>query len=264
MNFRIISALILRYLLLMTRNWVRAAEVIFWPFMELLLWGFLQRYLQKSGTDEPSGATFLLGGMIFWDVMFRAQQAVAISFLEDVWTRNLLNIFVAPVRSIEYLAATFGVGLVRIFITLVVLTVMAWLQFDFNLFRIEFALIPYFANLLLFGWCLGVCSTALIMRWGQAAENLAWAVPFLIQPLSAAFYPVSVLPEWFQPVARLLPSTHVFEGMRDVLAGRGFSWEPVVWASGLNVVAVVLTALLYAGVLRRVRERGLLSKFATT
>ena len=264
MNLRIVSALILRYLFLFTRNWIRAAEIIFWPMMELFLWGFLQRYLESSGSSRPGGFTFLIGGMIFWDVMFRAQQAVAISFLEDVWTRNLLNIFAAPVRPAEYLAATFGVGLIRITITVIILATLSWLEFRFNLFSLKFSLVPFFANLLVFGWSMGMFATALIMRWGQAVESLAWAVPFLIQPLCAAFYPVDVLPQWFQPVSLALPCTHVFEGMRDVLAGRGFSWPHLWWSMGLNVIFLALSGLFYARILRTVRQRGLLSKFATT
>jgi ABC-2 type transport system permease protein len=132
------------------------------------------------------------------------------------------------------------------------------------LFSLEFTLVPFFANLLVFGWSLGVVATALIMRWGQAAESLAWAVPFLIQPLCAAFYPVSVLPKWFQPVSLSLPCTHVFEGMRAVLAGRGFLWDHFWWSIGLNIIFLALAGLFYARVLRTVRQRGLLSKFATT
>jgi ABC-2 type transport system permease protein len=264
MNLRVVSALLLRYLFLFTRNWVRVAEVIFWPMMELLLWGFLQRYLESEGADRPGGFAFLIGGMIFWDVMFRAQQAVAISFLEDVWTRNLLNVFVAPVRPAEYLAAAFGIGFVRIGVTVALLAVLSWIQFQFNLFALKSSLIPFFANLLLFGWSMGIFATALIMRWGQAAESLAWAVPVLIQPMCAAFYPVSVLPAWFQPVSLSLPCTHVFEGMRGVLAGQPFSWPHFWWSVVLNFVFLALAATFYARVLRTVRERGLLSKFATS
>ena len=122
MNVRIIWALTLRYLFLYTRNWVRIAELIFWPTMELVTWGFLTQYLDtKMGAAESGPITWLLGGVILWDVMFRSQQGVAISFLEDVWTRNLLNVFVAPVRPAEYLSAAFGVGFVRIAVTVLIL-----------------------------------------------------------------------------------------------------------------------------------------------
>ena len=264
MNVRVIFALITRYLFLYTRNWVRAAEVVFWPTMELVTWGFLTLYLEKNldhVRSEP--ITWLLGGVIFWDVMFRSQQGVSISFLEDVWTRNLLNVFVAPVRVVEYLLATFGVGMVRISVTVLILTVLSWVFYGFNLLNIGFGLIPFFANLLVFGWAIGLLSTSIIMRYGQGAESMAWAVPFLIQPITAVYYPVAVMPGWLQWVAKALPSTHVFEGMRHVMIQGTFSWSSLGWACGLNVVAMTLAGLLYARTLSVVKEKGLLTKVAT-
>jgi len=264
MNFRIVFALVCRYLFLYTRNWVRLAEVVFWPMMELVTWGFLTRYLEgRMGGGESGPFTWMLGGVIFWDVMFRSQQGVAISFLEDVWTRNLLNIFVAPVRPVEYLASAFGVGLVRIAVTVLILWALSWSFFRFNLLDIGPALVPFFASLLLFGWAIGIFATALIMRFGQAAESLAWAVPFLIQPLTAVYYPVSIMPGWLQWVALALPSTHVFEGMRGVMAGAGFSWSHFGWAMALNGVCLVLAGFFYSWTLATVRAKGLLTKVAT-
>ncbi|MCX6867334.1 MAG: ABC transporter permease [Verrucomicrobia bacterium] len=259
-----VSALVLRYVFLYTRHPVRFVELIFWPLVDLLVWGFLTIYLQKQGpAGLPSAITFLIGGMILWDVLFRSQQGVAISFLEDVWTRNLLNVFVAPVRTVEYVAATCLVGVLRVGVTLIVLTVVAALAYNFHLAALGIALLPFLANLMLFGWFLGMVSTALIMRWGQAAESLAWAVPFFIQPLAAVFYPVSVLPVWLQPVANTLPCTPIFEGMRAVLAGHPVPWHHLGCAFTLNLVWGALAAWFFAANLRHVRKTGLLVKVAT-
>ena len=263
-SFNTVSALVLRYLFLYTRHPVRLVELIFWPLVDLLVWGFLTIYLQKQAASGfPTTITFLIGGMILWDVLFRSQQGVAISFLEDVWTRNLLNVFVAPVRTVEYVAATCLVGVLRVGVTLLVLAVVATLAYGFHLADLGFALLPFLANLLLFGWSLGMVSTALIMRWGQAAESLAWAVPFFIQPLAAVFYPVSVLPAWLQPIAKALPCTPIFEGMRTVLAGQAAPWGQVQAAFILNLVWGSLAAWFFAANLRYVRKAGLLVKVAT-
>jgi ABC-2 type transport system permease protein len=263
-SFNTVSALVLRYLYLYTRNPVRFVELIFWPLVDLLMWGFLTVYLKKQGVGEvPAAITYLIGGMILWDVLFRAQQGVAISFLEDVWTRNLLNVFVAPVRTVEYVAATCLVGLLRVSVTLAVLVVVAALVYHFYLTDLGFALLPFLANLILFGWFLGIFSTALIMRLGQAAESLAWAVPFFIQPLAAVFYPVSVLPNWLQPIAMSLPCTPVFEGMRAVLAGQKFPWEMIQQACLLNLAWGSIACVFFALNLRHVRKSGLLVKVAT-
>lgn len=259
-----IGALVLRYVFLYTRNPVRFVELIFWPLVDLLVWGFLTVYLKgESGHGAGSAVMFLIGAMILWDVMFRSQQGVAISFLEDVWTRNLLNVFVAPVRSVEYVGATCVVGTLRICVTLLILSVVAALAYQFHVTDMGFALLPFLGNLMLFGWFLGMVSTALIMRWGQAAESLAWAVPFFIQPLAAVFYPVSVLPDWLQPAALALPCTHVFEGMRAVLAGNPASWEMARNAFLLNLVWGALATWFFAANLRHVRKTGLLVKVAT-
>jgi len=264
MNFRIIGALTLRYLFLYTRSWVRGVEVVFWPMMDLLVWGYLTRFLQQGGAANfATPITFLIGAMIFWDVLFRSQQAVAISFLEDIWTRNLLNVFAAPIRITEFLGATFVVGFIRVIVTVLILAVLASSMYSFNLLTFQLTLLPFFANLLIFGWALGMISTALITRWGQAAEGLAWAVPFLIQPVSAVFYPVSVLPYWLQKLAWVFPSTHVFEGMRDVLANKGVPWDRLVWSFGLNLIYLAIAGAFFYFMLTMAREKGLLTKLGT-
>ncbi len=186
MNFAVIHALVMRYIYLYGRNRVRLIELFFWPTMELLVWGNLSVWLESAkGSSVPTFVPMLIGGVILWDVVFRAQQGVAISFLEDVWTRNLLNIFAAPVRPVEYVAAGFVAGFLRILITVIVLTVLAAAFYHFNIFQLHWHLVPFFGLLMVFGWSLGLISSALILRWGQAAESLAWAVPFLIQPVAA-------------------------------------------------------------------------------
>jgi ABC-2 type transport system permease protein len=264
MHFQVLAGLVLRHVLLYSRNAIRLIELVFWPAVDLLVWGFLTLFLKENTTGSfPHFITFLIGAMIFWDVLFRAQQGLAISFLEDVWTRNLLNVFVAPVRPVDYVVATALVGMLRVGVTLVVLTILAWVAYAFRLWEFHLMLLPFFANLLLFGWSLGIVSVSLILRWGQAAESLGWAVPFLVQPVSAVFYPVSVLPGWLQPVALALPSTHVFEGMRAVLAGQSSVWGEMAAATGLNVICLALAAWLFAVTLRGARKRGLLVKIAT-
>ncbi len=266
MNFRIISALVLRYLFLYTRTPMRLIELIFWPLVDLMVWGNLTLFLQENSTAQFSHyLVFLIGGMILWDVLFRAQQGVAISFLEDVWTRNLLNVFVAPVRTSEYVAATFTIGFLRICVTVLVLSLVAGIGYQFNIFTLKWSLLPFFVNLMVFGWSLGMISTALILRWGQAAESLAWAIPFFIQPVVAVFYPVAKLPGWLQPVASAFPATYVFEGMREVLDPKNgtVSWYNLGMAAGLNVIFMVLAAIIFASILRATKRKGLLTKFAT-
>ncbi len=265
MSLTVIQALVMRYLFLYTRSPMRLIELIFWPLVELVIWGYLTLFIQENTTgDFPRIITFLLGAMILWDVVFRAQQGVAISFLEDVWTRNLLNIFVAPVRTVEYLAATFSIGFLRILVTVTLLAIVAGAMYAFNVFILGWALLAFFINLMISGWALGMISTALILRWGQAAESLAWAVPFFIQPFIAVFYPVSAIkPEWLQYISWALPPTHVFEGMREVMNTGVFAWDKFFWAAGLNVIFLAAAGCVFYWMLTVTRRRGLLTKFAT-
>ena len=261
MNLRRVSALLLRYLLLYRQSWTRIMEIFFWPVMDLLVWGFLTAYLLRVGAGRvPALITFLIGSMILWDLLYRAQQSVTISFLEDVWARNLLNIFVAPVTVSEFLTATFALGVIKVVVNGLVLALLAWLLYAFNLFQLGFTLIPFVLSVMLMGWAMGMVTVALIMRWGHAAEALAWGIPFLIQPLSAVFYPVSVLPAWLHPIAWALPSTYVFEGMRQVMATGQAPWNMFWWSLGLNVVYLVAAAVFFNHMFQVVRRKGLLAK----
>lgn len=268
----VIRALLTRYVLLYAKNPMRAFELFFWPLVQLLVWGFVTLYLQQAGNGGqtaggkafPHYITFLIGGIILWDALFRAQQGVSISFLEDVWTRNLLNIFAAPVRMTDYLAATFGVGLLRVGITAIMLVVVAAVAYSFNLFQFRLGLIAYYANLMIFGWALGILSIALILRWGHGAESMAWALPFMIQPFACVFYPMNVLPGWMQAIASIFPPSHVFEGMRGAIEHGGFNVRHFATALGLNFLYLSLAGWAFASVLRTAREKGLLVKTSSS
>lgn len=265
MNPNIILALVTRYVLLYTRNPVRLVELFFWPIVQLVVWGFVTSYLQSQGTGAfPKVITFLIGGIILWDALFRSQQGVAISFLEDVWTRNLLNVFAAPVRMTEYLAATFVVGFLRVFVTSVVMIVIAWFGYHFNLFQFNIALVAFYGNLMIFGWTLGIFVTAMILRWGHGAESLAWAIPFMIQPISAVFYPISALPTWLQPISLSFPPAHVFEGMRHILAHGSVNWTSMLIAFGLNLVYLAIAGGVFAYTLGIAKRKGLLVKVSSS
>jgi ABC-2 type transport system permease protein len=262
-NWRRVGALILRYTFLYTRSMPRILEMFFWPVMDLLVWGFVTMYLLKAGKAVPGYITFLIGSMIFWDILYRSQQGVTISFLEDIWARNLLNVFVSPIRVSEFIAATYVVGFIKIIVIVALLTVLAYSLYSFNLFAMGISLIPLFVNLLLMGWAIGMMTTALIMRWGQSAEALAWGIPFLIQPVAAVFYPVSILPKWLQPISLAIPATHVFEGMRQVLADKGMPVGHLWAAFGLNLLYLAGAALIFNRMFDVARRKGLLAKLGT-
>ncbi len=260
MKFHRINALLIRHLYLYQRSLPRIMDLVYWPVMDLLLWGFLSVYIAKFNAGGFNAITVLLGAIIFWDLFSQSQKAVSISFLEEVWERNFLNIFVTPLRISEFLASSFLLGLLRIVAISLVLGALAFLLYHFNFFILGFALIPCMANLLLFGFAIGLFANAVILRFGTSAQILAFGVIMLIQPFSAVFYPVSALPVFLQPPAYLFPSTYVFEGMRAVLA-TGTLPSNLLWGAILsNIVYLVLTIWFFYRMFAYVKREGRLLK----
>ena len=253
-----VFGLLERQLFLYRRSMIRMLEVVYWPVMDLLVWGFVSVYVGRLRGGGALAVAFFLGGMILWDLFFRAQQAISVSFLEDIWTRNLINVFVSPISTAEFIAAMLLLGVMKVIVTALLLSGLAYALYAFNLFHYGLPLVPFVANLLLSAWGIGIITMAMILRFGQGAETLAWAIPFLFTPFSAVFYPVSVLPAAVRPFAWALPPTHSFEGMRAVLSGAAIPWARV--ASGLaeNVVLLAASAVIFSWVMYIARDRGLL------
>lgn len=257
-----ISGMLLRYLYLHKRSLPRMFEIVFWPVMELLVWGFVSMYLQSlSGDSLAKIAAALINAMIFWDLLYRSQQGVSISFIEDIWTQNIVNILVSPLKVWEWILATFIYGKCKTLLITAILSIIAWNLYRFSIIEMmHFYFIPLVANLLLFGWALGIFTSALVIRYGHAAEALIWGVPFLIQPLSAIFYPLSILPDWLQWISRMLPSTWVFEGMRRIIQTGQMPWEYFYASLSLNAAAFGLAAAFFIYMYRRAQETGRLGR----
>lgn len=259
-----VFGLALRTFYVYMRTGFRAADILFWPVMDLLVWGFVSTYFMRLDADKPAAAiTFLIGGIIFFNLLYRAQQSVSICFLEEMWSRNLINIFVAPVTVLEFMAATFLTGLVQIVAVGLIMSTLAFFLYSFNVLNLSFWLIPLFLNLIVMGWAMGMATAAVILRYGHQAEALAWAVPFLVQPISAVFYPVSVLPVWLQPISYLVLATYVFEGMRHLLAGDQHVQDYLFKAGGLNLIYACVSIILLGIMLANARERGSLAKLVS-
>jgi len=253
-----IWAMFQRYLVLHRRSLIRAFDIFFWPVMDLLIWGFVTLYIQE---DIAAGSAahlvvFLIGAMISWDIHYRGQQAVTISLMEEIWTRNIVNILIAPIRLWEWIAASFLYGALKVGIVTALLALLAQWLYAFELLRVGWAFFPLAANLLLFGWAIGIFTAGLLLRFGYAAEALIWGIPFLLQPFSCVFYPLGTLPAWAQAIARCLPSTYVFEALRAVLQGGLITWTVWPLILGLNALYVALGIGCFVWLFRRARADG--------
>lgn len=262
MNLTRIYGLTLRYLYLYPRSIPRILDIFFWPIVDILVWGFLTSYLTQIRGNAISFIHILLGAIIFWDFILRAQQSVSISFLEEVWERNLLNIFVTPLTLSEFLASTVLVGFARLFLIGLTLTAFSFIFFQFNLFSFGMYLVPFVVNLFFFGWVLGLIATSILLRFGQSAQVLAFALTTLLQPFLAVFYPVSVLPKPLQIVALAIPATHVFEGMRMVVIYHTIPVYNLWMAFGLNIIWLIISLFIFVKMFAYVKDKGHLLKLA--
>lgn len=255
-----VLAVVSRHGYLHRRSPIRALELLYWPFLELLVWGFVSIWIQTVAGAAGNFIAFFLGGFILWDLMFRAQQGLSMAYLEEVWSRNLMNLFVSPLTVGEFLAASGVVSLVKLTISTVVMAFLAATMYGFNVLTLGLSLVPFIAILLVFGWSMGVATMGLVMRFGQGAESLVWVVSFVIQPIACVFYPLSTLPTWLQPVALATPLVHVFEGMRAVIAGGGVPWRHLAIGAGLDLLYVIAAIAFFHKIFAIVRDRGLLAR----
>jgi ABC-2 type transport system permease protein len=251
-----VSAMVLRYLYLLRSSWSRVLELIYWPAVQLLVWGFLQFYIaQNSGFFARAGGVFI-GAVMMWDILFRGQLGFSISFLEEMWSRNLGNLMISPLRPIEFVAALMIMSIVRLAIGMVPVTLIAIAFFGFNIYGLGLALAAFFMNLILTSWSVGVVVSGVVMRNGMGAESLAWTMMFLIMPVICVYYPVSVLPDWLQWIAWSLPPTYVFEGMRALILDQVFRADLMLAAFALNALYFAVAVVIFLQLLKSARRNG--------
>ncbi|MEW9528114.1 ABC transporter permease [Microbispora sp. NPDC049125] len=256
---RRVSGVVRRDLASLRRSPVRMFEIVFWPTIELVVWGYVTLFLQAS--KVPFVVSTLLGAVLLWQVLHRASNEVAIGFLEDVWSRNLLNMHVTPVTAVEYLTGLVVFSLGKILFGVTVMGVMAYVLYGFGILTVGIGLVPFMALLLVLGWSLAIVAISCVLRFGEGAQVIAWSLVFVFQPLAGVFYPVSVLPPVLRTISSLVPATHVFEGMRAVLTGGPVPWDRLAAAGLLDAVYVGLALALYTVTLRHARMKGRLSRF---
>lgn len=253
---RRIGAMILRYWYLLRGSWPRMLELAYWPTMQMIIWGLVTLHLLQQSSWVAQAGGVLIAAVLLWDVLFRGQLGLSLSFLEEMWSRNLGHLFVSPLRPYEWVISLMAMSLIRTLIGVVPAALLAIPLYEFNVFALGLPLVAFFANLLVTGWWLALIIVGLILRFGMGAEGLAWAVVFMLAPISAIYYPVDVLPAAFQWLAYALPPAHVFEGMRALLFDGRFEIGHLAAAVGLNVFYLVLSGLIFLAFFRHARRQG--------
>ena len=251
-----VAAMVLRYLYLLRSSWPRVLELIYWPTMQLFVWGFLQLYIaQNSGFFARAGGMFI-GAVLLWDILFRGQLGFSVSFLEEMWARNLGNLMISPLRPIEFVAALMIMSIVRLAVGMVPVSLLAIALFGFNIYGMGFALAAFFANLILTSWSVGIVVSGVLLRNGMGAESLAWTLMFVLMPLTCVYYPVATLPPWLQAVSWALPPTYVFEGMRALVMEHVFRADLMLQALALNGLYFAATVAAFLTLLKSARRKG--------
>ena len=257
-SLRRIRAILRRHGYLIVRSPARIISMMYYPTVTMVIWGFVTLYLAPTNNFLRDAPGFFIGAVLLWDLLFRGQLGVSLTFIEEFYARNLGNLFVAPLTLPEYIAGQLTISLFRALVGVGGACLFAFLVFHYSIFSVGLPLAAFFANLVVFGWGIGLAMSGLILRIGLGAEELAWAAVFIIAPVSGVYYPISVLPQWLQAVAAAIPSSHVFEGMRSVLIQGVFRWDHFWIACALNVFYVVLGATVFAWAMRDARDRGTL------
>jgi ABC-2 type transport system permease protein len=253
---RRIKAMVLRYFYLIRGSVPRIIELMYWPLVQMLVWGFLQTHLARSTTMFEQAAGVLIGAVLLWDILLRSQFGFSLSFLEEMWSRNLSNLLMSPLRPGEYVLSLMVISLIRLFIGLTPVVILASLFFGFNLLSFGLPLAAFFANLVFAGWTIGLIANGVVIRYGMGAESFTWVAVFFLLPICCVYYPLATLPGWLQPVSMALPPTHVFEGMRALVIGKTFRPDLMLTAFALNVLYFSAAYALFHIFLHQAREKG--------
>ena len=262
MKLRPIAAVILRQLYLMRSSPVRVFGMLVWVTIDIVLWGFITRYLNTVGGSGVNFVPALLGAVLLWDFCERIMQGVSTAFLEDVWSRNFLNLFSSPLSISEYVAALVVTSMITSSLGLAIMLLIATAVFHLQIFSQGLPLAAFVFVLFVFGITLGIVAISMVLRFGPASEWLLWPLAALLSPFAAVFYPVAILPAWMQWVAHALPPSYVFEGMRGLLRGDAFPAHLLVLGAAVGAVELLGAGYLFRRVFRRAVRTGLLARYS--
>ena len=260
-GLRRIGAMMARHFYLIRRSWPRLLSFAYYPVMQLLVWAFVTKYLAaQSGSQSVLQAApgILLTGVLLWDVLVRGELGLFLSFLEEMYSRNLGNLFVSPLRLHEFVIAQMLLSIIRVVIGSGMALLVAVVFFDLTIVKQVAVLAGCLGCLLVFGWSIGLIANGLVLRFGLGAEEIGWAVVFLIGPLSGAYYPVAVLPQWLQWVALAMPTAWTFEAMRAALIDGQARWDLLAWSLAIAVTYLGFGAIVFRQLVEAGRRRGLL------
>lgn len=236
-----------RIIAIMLRHWYnfihspdRLTDAFFWPSLDMVLWGLTILALTTRGMGSNLWIASVVFGAVLWYFVWRGQSEMTIGLLEELWSENLINIFASPLKFGEWVIGLCGVAIVKIGLTTLLEALLVFLLYQVNFFGLGWYLVPFALILTLMSWAFGFFVTGMILRYGTNIQTLAWSGIYILSPLSAVYYPLSILPEWLHYISGMLPSTYVFEAMRLIVSGGTLSPEWMVKPLILNLIYLAL------------------------
>jgi ABC-2 type transport system permease protein len=256
------AAIVLRQIYLLRGSPTRLLPMVGWVAIDIVLWGFITRYLGALTGPRVNLVASILGAVLLWDFLGRVMQGVTTAFFEDVWSRNFLNLFASPLTIADYLGGLVITGIGTSLLGLTVMLSLATGVFGLSFLSYGAALVPFVLVLFVTGISLGVLGAAIVLRLGPASEWLIWPIPSLLSPFAGVFYPLATLPAWMQWIGHALPPSYVFEGMRSIVAGHGAPAGTLAFAVGLSAAYLVGACLVFARVYRYAIRTGLIARYS--
>jgi len=257
-----IYAIILRQFYLMRGNPSRVFPIFAWVAVDIISWGFITEYLNSVSASGINFVPMLLGALLLWNFLTRTMQGVTMTFFEDVWSRNFLNLFSTPMKISEYIIGLVFSSIITSLIGLAVMLVLATMLFGFSMFAYGIMMIPFLLILFMFGIAMGIMACGVVLRLGPASEWFIWPIPAIIAPFVGVFYPISVLPSWMQYISKLLPPSYVFEGVRAIVSRNTFSPDSLILGGALAVLYIMLAYWFFTCTYKRAIKTGLIARYS--
>jgi ABC-2 type transport system permease protein len=261
MSIKRIFAVVIRHLYMWPRSMERLMGSFGWPILELIIWGLTMSYFQKNLANSASLLTIILGALIMWQIIARSETETSVVFLDEIWNKNLINIFSSPLTKGEFLVSMIILDLIKMFFTISSLSLIGFFFYKFNLIQTFGYYFPFLLlNLFITGWAVGFFVVGMILRFGYKVQELAWAVVLIVQPFSCVYYPISALPLWARKVALFFPSSHLFEEMRNILSKNPVDMNNLLISFILNIIYLGLSIWFFSAMFEKAREHGRLVK----
>tara|TARA_X000000950_G_C13908278_1_gene657878 strand:+ start:3519 stop:4310 length:792 start_codon:yes stop_codon:yes gene_type:complete len=258
MNFNRIYGLLLRHIYLILSSFPRTLDLVYWPSIQLILWGFIAKFFELNSNYYSDTVGVILTAAILYDFLFRTSIGFNIMFLEEIWSRNFTNLFISPIKIKEIISSLTIAAIIRTLIGIIPISLLAVPFFGVSIFKIGMPIIFLLLNLYLFGVTLGLIVSSGLMRFGPSFENIAWATLFLLAPLGCVYYPLEILPSWLQVISNLLPLVHIFEEMRNILINQEVNIQKIIISTIITLIYFIIGSSLFYISYYSARKRGIL------